>query len=127
EELEDRPSSPLSSPKRRARHDAPRHSPRGPSGTGSNGMTQRRSILAALFATVLFGGAASAAETTLHFVPQADLSVIDPHWTAAYITRNHGYMVYDTLFALDHDFRPRPQMVESWSASADQLSWTFTL
>src|SRR5262249_29545170 len=41
------------------------------------------------------------AESVLKFVPHADLTIIDPHWTGAYITRNYGYMVYDTLFALD--------------------------
>ena len=38
---------------------------------------------------------------TLRFVPQADLKILDPIWTTAYITRNHGYLVYDTLFGTD--------------------------
>src|SRR5260370_27191067 len=63
----------------------------------------------------------------LRFVPHADLSIIDPHWTGIYITRNYGYMVYDTLFALDSAYRPQPQMVESWTASDDKLIWTFRL
>jgi len=64
------------------------------------------------------------AETTLRFIPQADLRTLDPIWTTAYITRNFGYMVYDTLFALDKDLKP--QMVDSWKASDDKLARTFT-
>ncbi|MDP6951420.1 MAG: ABC transporter substrate-binding protein [Alphaproteobacteria bacterium] len=63
----------------------------------------------------------------LRVVPHADLKNIDPIWTTAYITRNHGYMVYDTLFALDEDLEVQPQMVDSWSVSEDGLSWSFTL
>src|SRR5499427_4073156 len=69
-----------------------------------------------------------AADTkTLRFIAQADLRVLDPIWTTAYITRNHGYMVFDTLFALDSKFKPRPQMVGDYSISADKLLYTFTL
>jgi peptide/nickel transport system substrate-binding protein len=70
---------------------------------------------------------AQAPGKTLRFIPEADLRVLDPIWTTAYITRNHGYMVYDTLFAIDHDFKPQPQMVDKWSVSDDKLKWTFTL
>src|SRR5215470_17081648 len=42
---------------------------------------------------------------TLRFVPHADLKILDPIWTTAYITRNHGYMIFDTLFALDADLK----------------------
>ncbi|MCZ7657484.1 MAG: ABC transporter substrate-binding protein [Xanthobacteraceae bacterium] len=63
----------------------------------------------------------------LRVIPHADLKNIDPIWTTAYISRNHGYMVFDTLFALDASLAPKPQMVESWEASADKKTWTFTL
>ncbi len=67
------------------------------------------------------------AQTTLRLVPHSDLKVLDPIWTTAYISRNHGYMVYDTLFAKDSDLKVRPQMVDTWQASPDKLTWTFTL
>jgi peptide/nickel transport system substrate-binding protein len=70
---------------------------------------------------------AQSAPTTLRFIPQADLRSIDPIWTTAYVTRNFGYLVFDTLFALDKDFKPQPQMVDHWTASADNLTYTFTL
>ena len=44
------------------------------------------------------------AGTTLCFVPHADLSILDPYFTGTYITRNYGYMVFDTLFATAHAF-----------------------
>lgn len=63
----------------------------------------------------------------LRVAPHAELKVVDPIWTTAYITRNHGYLVYDTLFAMDENFEPQPQMVDTWSMSPDQKTWTFTL
>ena len=71
--------------------------------------------------------AQQAAGTTLRFVPHADLSILDPYFTGAYITRNYGYMVYDTLFAMDGQFRPQPQMVDAWTVSDDKLTYTFAL
>ena len=66
------------------------------------------------------------AGTTLRIIPTADLTILDPYF-GPYITRNHGYMVYDTLFAMDGQFRPQPQMVDRWTVSDDKLTYTFTL
>ena len=75
-----------------------------------------------------FGARARAADTkTLRFIAQSDLRVLDPIWTTAYITRNHGYMVFDTLFALDDKFQPHPQMVGDYHISDDKLTYSFTL
>src|SRR6202043_1092499 len=74
------------------------------------------------------GGKAAAADTnTLRFIAQSDLRVLDPVWTTAYITRNHGYMVFDTLFAIDAEFAPHPQMVGEYSLSPDKLAYRFEL
>jgi peptide/nickel transport system substrate-binding protein len=70
---------------------------------------------------------ASAETKTLRFVPQSDLRVFDPVWSTDYVARNHGYMVYDTLFATDAQFRIQPQMVDRWTVSPDGLTWRFTL
>ena len=64
---------------------------------------------------------------TLRFIPIGDLKILDPIWTTAYITRDHGYMVYDTLFANDASLQPRPQMVDKYEASRDRMKWSFTL
>ena len=71
--------------------------------------------------------ATAEAQTTLRFVPQADLRILDTAWTTAAITRNHGYLVYEPLFSYDSKNEPKPQAVESWTASQDGLTWTFTL
>ena len=57
----------------------------------------------------------------------SDLKIFDPIWTTAFIVRNHAYMIYDTLFALDGDLKIKPQMVDKWDVSDDKLVWTFTL
>src|SRR5262252_8067928 len=75
----------------------------------------------------LFGGGAAQAETVLKAVMNSDLKILDPIWTTAYVQRGFGYLVWDTLFALDADFKVQPQMVEKWSVSADKLTWSFTL
>ena len=67
------------------------------------------------------------AGTALCFVPHADLSILDPYFTGTYITRNYGYMVFDTLFATDAQLRPQPQMVDRWEVSDDKLTYTFRL
>src|SRR6266511_3146058 len=64
---------------------------------------------------------------TLRFVAQADLKILDPVWTTAYITRNHSYLVYDTLFGTDENLQVRPQMVDKHSVSADGMKYTLTL
>ena len=71
--------------------------------------------------------AADDAKKTLRFIAQSDLRVLDPMWTTAYITRNHGYMIYDTLFATDAEFAPHPQMVGEHDVSADKLTYRFKL
>jgi peptide/nickel transport system substrate-binding protein len=63
---------------------------------------------------------------TLTAVMQSDLRILDPIFTGAYIVRDHGYMVYDTLLATDSSFNIRPQMAD-WKVSDDKLTYTFTL
>jgi peptide/nickel transport system substrate-binding protein len=60
-------------------------------------------------------------------VPHSNLAVLDPIWTTAYMSRNHGYMIYDTLFGTDEKAQIKPQMVESWTESGDHRLWTFKL
>src|SRR6476620_3844668 len=69
---------------------------------------------------------AMAAGKTITAVMHSDLRVTDPIITTAYITRDHGYMVYDTLLATDSNFKIQPQMAD-WKVSDDKLTYTFTL
>jgi len=71
--------------------------------------------------------AALAQEKVLRIVPHSNLAILDPIWTTAYISRNHGYMIYDTLFGTDEHAQVKPQMVESWTSSPDRRLWTFKL
>jgi peptide/nickel transport system substrate-binding protein len=57
----------------------------------------------------------------------SDLEVLDPVYSGAYITRDHGYMIYDTLFGMDANGQIRKQMLETYDTSADKKTWTFTL
>jgi peptide/nickel transport system substrate-binding protein len=87
----------------------------------------RAAMAVAAFWLLALPAWAEPAQTTLRFIPQADLRSIDPIWTTAYITRNFGYLVFDTLFAVDKNFKPQPQMVDHWTVSDDKLTYTFTL
>ena len=64
---------------------------------------------------------------TLRFVAEADLRVLDPVWTTAYITRNHCYLVYDTLFGTDENLQVKPQMVDRTTVSPNGMEYNFML
>src|SRR5258708_8680730 len=97
----------------------------------AKGMTRREFAVTAGAASLAgfgTGRRAKAADTkTLRFIPQTDVQVLDPIWTTAYVTRNHGYMVFDTLFAIDSKFKPHPQMVDGYEVSPDKLNYSFVL
>jgi peptide/nickel transport system substrate-binding protein len=91
---------------------------------------QRRSLLAGSAAAVALRKRAAAAQSNprlLRYVPQADLTVIDPVLTTAYITRYHATMVWDQLYGIDSKLQPQPQMVEGHTTEDDARLWTFTL
>src|SRR6195256_716067 len=85
-----------------------------------------RVALSVLALSAILTSQAIAAGKTLTAVMHSDLRVIDPGFTTAYITRDHGYMVYDTLLATDSSFKIQPQMAD-FKVSDDKLIYTFTL
>lgn len=89
--------------------------------------TLRKTATTAMFACMAAIASPVSAETTLTVVKHSALRVLDPIMTTAYMSRNHGYMIFDTLYALDSDLNPQPQMVERHSVSEDGLTYTFTL
>ena len=96
----------------------------------AHGMTRRvfAAAGAASVAALGLGARAQGADLkTLRCIMRNDLRVLDPMWTTAYVTRNHGYMVFDTLFALDAKFKQQPQMVGDYTISPDKLVYRFTL
>lgn len=97
-------------------------------------MIRRRTLLVTGLATGLVAAPALLAAPALaqrppvlRFVPQANLSSLDPIWTTATVTTNHAYYVYDVLYAVDGQMRPQPQMAEGHQVSPDGLAWTFRL
>ncbi|MEO8714751.1 MAG: ABC transporter substrate-binding protein [Acetobacteraceae bacterium] len=63
----------------------------------------------------------------LKFIPQSDVTILDPIWTTAYVTRNHGYLIFDTLYGMDGSFTMQPQMVAGHVAENDGKLWKLTL
>ena len=91
-------------------------------------LSKAKTLATAALATALLASLpALAQQSTLRVVPHSDLKIVDPIWTTAYITRNHGYLIYDTLFAMDAKGEIKPQMVDKYSVSPDNLVWSFTL
>ncbi|MBK1656989.1 ABC transporter substrate-binding protein [Paracraurococcus ruber] len=90
---------------------------------------QRRSLFQAATAAAFAAPAALRAQsaTTLRFTPQQDLVTLDPVTTTAYISRNHGYMVFDTLYGMDASFQATPQMVDGHRVEEDGRRWDLTL
>lgn len=89
----------------------------------------RRTLLATAAAASLARPALAQPDSarTLRFVPAADVIILDPLTTTAYPTRNHGHMCWDTLYGIDADFIPRPQLAEGHTVDADGTRWVFTL
>src|SRR5215471_8236613 len=94
-------------------------------------ISRREAVQGAVAAATVMLGAPSVRaqkdQQTLQFVAQADLRVLDPVWSTGYITRNHCYLVYDTLFGTDENRLIKPQMVDRITVSADGMSYRFTL
>ncbi|MBP0443853.1 ABC transporter substrate-binding protein [Roseomonas sp. SSH11] len=88
-----------------------------------------KGLVAAAAATGLSSPALAqgSAARVLRVVPQANLTSLDPVWTTAVVTRNHAYLVYDQICAVDSTNTPRPQMAEGWEIGNDGREWTFTL
>jgi peptide/nickel transport system substrate-binding protein len=90
-------------------------------------MRNVRLLLISTAAAALAAASPASAQKTLKVVQHSDIKVIDPIWSSAYIVRNHGYLIYDTLFALDAKLQPQPQMAESLVMSGDGLTATIKL
>ena len=96
-------------------------------------MIDRRSLMALALASPALTLAARStparaqAPSVLRVAPETLTRILDPHFTTSFTTRDFGYLVYDTLFAVDDRFDPQPQMVDTWTLSDDKLTWTFVL
>src|SRR5262249_32985999 len=90
-------------------------------------MMDRRSFLAGLTAPAVLAFATKAQSAgrreTLRVAPETLTNIFDPHFT----TRDFSCLVFDTLFAVNDRWEPRPQMIERWDRSTDGMTWTFAL
>jgi peptide/nickel transport system substrate-binding protein len=91
--------------------------------------TLLRSATAGLAAATLprFSIAQPAGAGALRFVPQANLTVLDPIFTTAAVTANHAWMVYDTLFGVNAAQQAKPQMAEGYTVSDDGRTYLIKL
>ncbi len=87
----------------------------------------RRQVLAASASLAAPSLARAEQDRTLRFIPDADVTILDPLTTTAYSTRNHGHMCWDTLYGLDAQFNPSPQLAEGHVVEDEGKRWTFTL
>ena len=74
-------------------------------------MSKRR--VWALVAAALLLAAPAQSQSVLRVAPETLTRILDPHFTTSFTTRDFGYLVYDTLLAVDEHFEPKPQMAES--------------
>jgi peptide/nickel transport system substrate-binding protein len=88
-------------------------------------LIRRRHILAAGLTAPFVARAQS--RDVLKIVPEGDLPILDPVFTTATVVRNHGYMVWDTLYGMDADYQMQPQMLAGHSTGDDGKRWVLTL
>src|ERR1700739_1108799 len=88
---------------------------------------KRRAFLAAAATLPLAPRALRGTAKPLVFVPQANLTSLDPVWTTATVTRNFSLMVYETLYGRDEQFNPQPLMVKGHVVDDDGKRWTMKL
>jgi peptide/nickel transport system substrate-binding protein len=91
-------------------------------------MIRRRALTSGVAASLLAPSISRGeAAVPLKFIPQSDLTILDPVVTTVYTARNHGFMVFDTLFGMNSQYRMEPQMLEGVSVEADGRVWNLTL
>ena len=97
--------------------------------------SSRRSVLTAGVAAAALAGvgvphltrAQARPPRQARMVPHGDLNVLDPIWTTQNMAAYHGAMMYDTLYGIDANFVPQPQMVGKTDISADRKTYTMEL
>jgi hypothetical protein len=101
-----------------------------PSVVSSKTPVSRRSLLRAATAVPVLSLPKilrAQSQTTLRFIPVIDLTFLDPIYATAQVSRNHGFMVYDTLYGMNSALEVSPQMVSGHVVSNDDLQWDLSL
>ncbi|MCP3392263.1 ABC transporter substrate-binding protein [Bradyrhizobium sp. CCGB12] len=76
---------------------------------------------------ILRAQTAPTAARTARMVLAYPLVAYDPVFTTSDTTQDHAFAIYDTLFALDSNQVPQPQMVGNWGLSSDKKTYKFEL
>lgn len=63
----------------------------------------------------------------VRYAASTEPTTLDPVVSPLLVTQEHGYLVYDTLFSLDAQFRPQPQMVQGVENTPGSATWTMML
>ena len=96
---------------------------------GTASVPRRTALGAAIAAALPFRFAIAQSDKTrvLRFVPQANLSLLDPIFSYNGVTVCHGWAIYDTLFGISAKREPRPQMAEGYTLSDDGRTYLIRL
>jgi peptide/nickel transport system substrate-binding protein len=87
----------------------------------------RRTLLASTAALLATPAVRAQSSSVLRFIPQSDVTSLDPVWTTVTVSRNHGFLVFDTLYGLDESYAASPQMVAGHVVENDGRLWRLTL
>lgn len=90
-------------------------------------MKRTRWIIAAVLAALLVLPAGALLAKDLNFALSGNPDTLDPHKTSGTLTFQTLKSVYDTLAEADQTGKIVPALAESWTVSADWLTWTFKL
>src|ERR1700722_12112898 len=90
---------------------------------------KRRDFLITAAATGLAAPHVARAQSAkiLRFVPQANLANLDPIWGSQYVVRNASLLIWETLYGIDSQLRPQPQMAEGHEVTDGGRPGTFKL
>lgn len=70
---------------------------------------------------------AAAPNKLFRWVPHTDLTILDPIFSTVFITNIHAQLVFDTLYGLDDQYQPHPQMASGHEVDSTGLIWKITL
>jgi ABC-type transport system substrate-binding protein len=87
----------------------------------------RRSLLLGAATLAAPGIARAQGSNILRFTPPAAINILDPVHGATLLTRVHSLMVYDTLYGIDDNWVPQPQMAEGHVLEDSGRTWRITL
>ena len=90
-------------------------------------MSKRRGWVGLGLVAAALLAAPAQSQSVLRVAPETLSRILDPHFTTSFTTRDLGYLIFDTLFAVDENFEPKPQMVESYTVSPDKLTYVLIL